>query len=225
MDNATKKNAVFAALAFGAILVLLVGMPFLKAADSVSRLRPIYIKGGKLKKYCAADSNKNIQCNLDATNDQSTFRFEDLGDGTFALKNKGTNQYCHDQGDKIVCHSDQIGAHEKFHLKNQPEGPNTFAMTGPKSGSKRLFCGDEGNRIVCNRKSVGAWEKYTFELAPDSQRNSTTSVSPSSSTAPKPVSANTTTITSPSRTVPGGTVSETSSFWSVLWASLASLFR
>jgi hypothetical protein len=118
--------------------------------------------GGRGKQYCGVDSTtSSIQCNFaGATDDTTQFVVEDLGDGTFALKNMYTGQYCSDRGDKIECNKDEIGAWEKFHWIDQSE--STFSLTGPKSGVKRLFCADEVNRIVCNRGKAGPWETFTI---------------------------------------------------------------
>jgi hypothetical protein len=125
---------------------------------------PISLRGGGKGQYCGVDASKNIQCNLEATeNTDSQFFFESTGgDGTYALKNQTTNQYCRDTGDAIVCDSVQILSHEKFPFV-EGTSPNTFSMTGPKSGTKRRFCADEGNRIVCNRERAGPGEIFTYD--------------------------------------------------------------
>lgn len=118
--------------------------------------------GGNGKQYCGVDrTNTSIQCNFaDSTDDTTQFSVEDLGDGTFALKNMYTGQYCSDQGDKIECNKDVVGSWEKFHWIDQSE--SKFSLTGPKSGKKRHFCADEINRVVCNRDKAGAWETFTI---------------------------------------------------------------
>lgn len=118
--------------------------------------------GGKGKQYCGVDrTNTSIQCNFAGSSDDTTqFLIEDLNDGTFALKNMYTGQYCSDRGDKIECNKDVIGAWEKFHWIDQ--GNSTFSLTGPKSGVKRHFCADEVTRVVCNREKAGAWEMFTL---------------------------------------------------------------
>lgn len=129
--------------------------------------------GGVDNKYCGLDESNNIQCNLDTVNETSEFVVEDLGDGTYALKNKSTNQYCTDNGDNVRCSSDQVKSWEKFHWVNGTN-PNTFSLTGPKSGRKRLYCADEGNRIVCNRQKAGPGEMFTHETYAPENTDSTT---------------------------------------------------
>ena len=141
----------------------------------------IYLRGGRLNKFCAVDGNKNVQCNQDVPSDRSTFFVEPQPDGRYAFKNKHTNQYCQDNGDRLTCNRGQPLEQEKFHWRDQPE-PNTFAMTGPKSGSKRLYCSDEGNRIACNRQSVGGWEKFTYQAAATPAAATSTATSAATST-------------------------------------------
>ena len=129
----------------------------------------ITFTGGQSKKYCGISGTKEIQCNLHGPSDAARFVVEDLGDGTHALKSMTTGQYCHDQGDKIVCHSDKVNRHEKFHWIDMGK---SFALTGPKSGTKRHYCADEVQRIRCNRPKPGPWETFTIrsssQLPPDS---------------------------------------------------------
>eukprot|EP00624_Nannochloropsis_granulata_P003891 evm.model.NODE_2949_length_6059_cov_81.798149.3 len=118
--------------------------------------------GGRTNQYCGVGEGKEIRCDKRSGDSSAEFVVEDQFDGTFALKSVMTGQYCHDQGNRVVCHSDVVRAHEKFHWIDQ--GANKFSMTGPKSGSKRLFCADDqtGN-IVCNRPVAGAWETFSLK--------------------------------------------------------------
>lgn len=173
--------------------------------------------GGKGNLYCGVHENKEIKCDVVSDADNTQFVVEDLGDGTFAIKSMKTGQYCQDLGDKIVCHSNTVGAHEKFHWVDQ--GNFSFALTGPKSGTKRLYCADEINRVVCSRSKVGPWETFrirTSQPLPEnhssanpgrdgssyytsSSSTSTSSPSPSSrATAPSTSSSSTTSTTSSS---------------------------
>ena len=133
----------------------------------------ITFTGGQSKKYCGVTGTKEIQCNLSGPSDASRFTVEDLGgegrDGTHALKSLTTRQFCQDFGDKIVCHSDVVDRHEKFHWIDLGK---SFALTGPKSGTKRRYCADEVQGIRCNRDKLGPWETFTIRssspLPPDS---------------------------------------------------------
>lgn len=154
----------------------------------------ITFTGGQSKKYCGISGTKEIQCNLPGPSDATRFAVEDMGDGTHALKNMTTNQYCQDFGDKIVCHSDVVNRHEKFHWIDMGK---SFALTGPKSGTKRLYCADEVQRIRCNRPKPGEWETFTIrsssQLPPDSfpSRNDPSDAELSSSDSSSPSSAGT----------------------------------
>lgn len=153
---------------FSVFILLVVGSLVAAAAATYKKLggpapvgNIVTFMGGKGKQYCGVSNGKDIQCNFEGSTDDTTqFVVEDLNDGTFALKSMTTGQYCHDMGDKIVCHSDVVGAHEKFHWIDQSE--SKFSLTGPKSGKKRHFCADEGERIVCNRPKAGDWEIFTI---------------------------------------------------------------
>ena len=188
----------------------------------------ITFMGGKGKQYCGVDANKAIQCNVaGATDDATQFLVEDLGDGTFALKSMRTGQYCHDMGDKVVCHSDVVGAHEKFHWIDQ--GNSAFALTGPKSGTKRLYCADEDNRVVCNRKNAGEWETFTIGTSQSQPSPPQSSPSPSTSTASPAIAVTTSNSnsisTSPSSTetiVEQNVGQETPSLWQWLLSFLFS---
>jgi hypothetical protein len=188
-DTPTTKKMFFVFLLFAFIMIVggsvfgaLIGSP--SPSGNI-----ITFIGGKGKQYCGVDVNKAIQCNVaGATDDATQFLVEDLGDGTFALKSMRTGQYCHDMGDKVVYHSDAVGAHEKFHWIDK--GNSAFALTGPKSGTKRLYCADEDNRVVCNRKNAGEWETFTIGTSqPLPSTSTSTSTSTSSSPSPSPAIA------------------------------------
>jgi hypothetical protein len=167
---------------------------------------PLSLRGGGKGQYCGVNQSKNIQCNLEATvNTDSQFFLESLGDGTYALKNKTTNQYCTDTGTQIQCSSVQPLRHEKFHYV-KGDNPNTFSLTGPKSGTKRRFCADEVNRIICNRERAGPGEMFTYDTfgimsAPtvttveSSSTESTPEVQPNSATQPPPAKVDNSTTT------------------------------
>jgi hypothetical protein len=144
-------------------LLCFVALVFLFKPDTLGVPPPvgkiITFTGGQSKKYCGVTGTKEIQCNLPRPTDAAKFTVEDLGDGTHALKSLKTNQFCHDQGDKIVCHSDVVNRHEKFHWIDMDK---SFALTGPKSGTKRHYCADEVQRIRCNRPKPGPWEIFTI---------------------------------------------------------------
>ena len=189
------------------MVLLLVGAPAFLKAPPPPPSQAVHIRGGRFNKFCGVDGNKNVHCNHDATNDITTFFVEPQADGRYALKNKFTNQYCQDNGDKLTCNRGQALEQEKFHWRDQPE-PNTFAMTGPKSGSKRLYCSDEGNRIACNRQSVGGWEKFTYHAVAGSPDASgmTEGASVRSSSSSASTSATTETAAPAS-----------DGFWSIIW--------
>lgn len=172
---------------------------FLRAAPPSGNL--IIFKGGRNKKYCGVDRNKNIQCAYTDPVREATFIIEAMPDGRYALKNSATNQYCQDHGDQIICNRNQPLEQEKFHWKDQPE-PNTFALVGPKSGTKGYFCADEGNRIRCDRKTAGPWEKFEYQ------------------TKPYPTGKK---DGSPTRAADSATGSPPG-FWAKLWMSIVSLF-
>lgn len=118
--------------------------------------------GGRTNQYCGVGAGKEISCDKRSGDLSADFIVEDQMDGTVALKSVMTGQYCHDQGNRVVCHSDVVGAHEKFHWINQ--GADKFSMTGPKSGNKRLFCADDQTGgIACNRPRAGEWEKFSLK--------------------------------------------------------------
>jgi len=122
----------------------------------------VQFTGGRTKQYCGVGAGKEISCNKRSGDLSADFVVEDQLDGTVALKSMMTGQYCHDQGNRVVCHSDVVGAHEKFHWINQEA--DKFSISGPKSGSKRLFCADDQTGgIVCNRSVAGDWEKFSLK--------------------------------------------------------------
>jgi len=128
----------------------------------------ITFTGGRRNDFCGVSDGKDIICDKQSGDPRNEFYVEDLMDGTYAFKSASTGQYCHDQGNRVVCHSDVVGAHEKFHWVER-DG-NSFAFTGPKSGTKRHYCADEKNGLVCNRTKLGQWERYnlmTTETAPE----------------------------------------------------------
>ena len=164
---------------FFAVAAVVVGVMTLSLAAPAPINQTITMRGGRFNKVCGVDANKNIQCNLDTTNDKSAFVVEAMPDGRYALKNLSTNQYCQDNGDNITCNRAQPLEQEKFHWVDQPEA-NTFSLTGPKSGSLRRFCADEGNRVRCDRATAGAWEKFAYQaIAP------ATSAIPAATTIPE----------------------------------------
>lgn len=121
----------------------------------------ITFTGGRKKEFCGVSEMKDIRCDKPPGDSRNEFFVEDLMDGTYALKSASTGQYCHDQGNRVVCHSDVVGNHEKFHWIDR--GGSGFALTGPKSGTKRHYCADEKNGIVCNRPRIGSWELYNVQ--------------------------------------------------------------
>jgi hypothetical protein len=127
----------------------------------------VALKGGQTQQFCGADAETtNVACDRDAVTPFELFQLEDTGDNRYALKNQGTQKYCHDLGGRIQCHSDQIGEHERFEIHDQ--GTDQIAILGPKSGRKRLWCSDEATQINCNRaKDVGAWETFSWLLSND----------------------------------------------------------
>lgn len=188
--------AIYTILLISVALLCFVALVFSFKPDVLGVPPPvgkiITFTGGQSNKYCGVSGLKEIQCNLSGPSDASRFTVEDLGDGTHALKNMTTGQFCHDQGDKIVCHSDVIDRHEKFHWIDQGK---SFALTGPKSGTKRLYCADEVQRIRCNRDKLGPWEVFTIrsssQLPPASSPEDPSYAEPSSADSSSPSSAGT----------------------------------
>lgn len=162
----------------------------------------ITLTGGRNNKFCGADpSTKKVACDRSSVTDHERFRVEKMTANRFALKNEGTQKYCHDLGDRIQCHSDQPGEHEMYEI--QEVGDRGLAFLGPKSGTKRLWCSDEGNRIICNRPKIGAWETFSWTEfvqespppPPPSTPGTTAAaasqqVKPSSATMPSPATPN-----------------------------------
>ena len=144
------------------VLGLAAYLPRVVGAPAPENAR-ITFTGGRNGLFCGVGDGKDIQCNKDSSGDESAeFIVEDQQDGTYALKSVATGQYCHDQGNRVVCHSDVVGAHEKFFWIDQ--GGDKFSLTGPKSGKKRLFCADDqSGGITCNRGTAGAWETFTLK--------------------------------------------------------------
>lgn len=154
--------------------------------------------GGKENKYCGVDWTNQIVCNFPAHTDNSTtFILENTGDGRVAFKSGKTAQYCKDQADRIVCDTDEMIEHTRYHWKDQ--GGQKFQLTGPVSGKKRRYCADEGNRIRCNREKAGPWENFTLQSQDDDP--STTAAATSTTTA----ATSTTTASGTNATVPGTT--------------------
>lgn len=75
--------------------------------------------------------------------------------GMYSIKGGKNNKFCADEGGRIICNRDNIGAWEKFNITNID---NDFYSI--KGGKDNKLCADEGGTIVCNRTNVGAREKF-----------------------------------------------------------------
>ena len=119
-------------------------------------------KNGKL--FCGVSpADKSLSCDKTSITPGEEFEVTKASESQFALKNKSTNQYCRDFGDKIVCNSDVIGTQEKFDFIDM--GKQRISFWGPKSGTKKLWCSDEGTRINCSRPVTGTWELFKWSEA------------------------------------------------------------
>jgi len=127
--------------------------------------KTINLIGGKNDKlFCGVSaSDKSLSCDKQTITPGEEFEVTKVSESQFALKNKSTNQYCRDFGDKIVCNSDAIGSHEKFDFIHM--GKQRMSFWGPKSGESRKWCSDEGTRINCNRPVTGTWELFKWSEA------------------------------------------------------------
>jgi len=82
---------------------------------------------------------------------------EMLPNGVYTLRGGRGGKLCADEGNRVICNRDAVGAWEKFTINK--EG-NAYTLRGGRNGK---LCADEGNKITCNRDAVGAWEKFTIE--------------------------------------------------------------
>ena len=82
---------------------------------------------------------------------------EMLPNGVYTLRGGRGGKLCADEGNRVICNRDAVGAWEKFTINK--EG-NAYTLRGGRNGK---LCADEGNKITCNRDAVGAWEKFTVE--------------------------------------------------------------
>ena len=127
--------------------------------------KTIHLIGGQSGKlFCGVSAaDKSLSCDRQMTTPREEFEVTKVSESQFALKNKSTNQYCRDFGDKIVCNSDAIGSHEKFDFVNK--GKHRISFWGPKSGKDRKWCSDEGTRIICSRPGIDTWEIFKWSEA------------------------------------------------------------
>lgn len=149
----TFKFFIFVVLSLLLLSMFVVGAP--PAIDKI-----ITFTGGRNNQFCGVGDGKDIRCDKQSGDPNNDFIVEDQG-GTYALKSVATGQYCHDQGNRVVCHSEQVQGHEKFHWIDQ--GGDKFALTGPRSGNKRLFCADDQQGISCSRPKAAAWETFSLK--------------------------------------------------------------
>jgi hypothetical protein len=77
---------------------------------------------------------------------------------TFSLRGGKGNKFCADEGNRVICNRDAVGAWEKF--KFEPLGGNVFAIRG---GKDNKYCADDADQMRCNRNAIGAWEKFTVQ--------------------------------------------------------------
>ena len=148
---------------FALFMFLILSMFVLGAPPAIDKI--ITFTGGRNNQFCGVSEDKDIRCDKQSGDPNNDFKIEDQADGTYALKSVATGQYCHDQGSRVACHSDQVGPHEKFHWIDQ--GGDKFSLSGPKSGKKRLFCADDQQGISCSRPKSGAWENFTLKTSRD----------------------------------------------------------
>jgi hypothetical protein len=127
--------------------------------------KTIHLIGGKSNKFfCGVSAaDKSISCDKQTITPGEEFEVTKVSESQFALKNKSTNQYCRDNGDKIACDRDEIRSHEKFDFIHM--GKQRISFWGPKSGTKRKWCSDEGNRIHCHGAVTGTWELFKWSEA------------------------------------------------------------
>jgi len=82
---------------------------------------------------------------------------EMLPNGVYTLRGGRGAKLCADEGNRVICNRDTIGAWEKFTINKEGD---KYSLRGGRNGK---LCADEGNKIVCNRDAVQGWEKFTVE--------------------------------------------------------------
>jgi hypothetical protein len=82
---------------------------------------------------------------------------EMLPNGVYTLRGGRGSKLCADEGNRVICNRDAVGAWEKFTINKEGD---KYSLRGGRNGK---LCADEGDKIVCNRDAVLGWEKFTVE--------------------------------------------------------------
>jgi len=78
-----------------------------------------------------------------------------IATGVYSLNGGRTKKFCADEGNRMICDRDGIGAWERTEIINLGEGYYNL-----RGGRNNKFCADEGDAIRCNRDGASTWETF-----------------------------------------------------------------
>jgi hypothetical protein len=81
---------------------------------------------------------------------------EMLPNGVYTLRGGRGGKLCADEGNRVICNRDAVGAWEKFTIEKHGD---KFSLKGGRNGKQ---CADDAHTVQCNRPHVQGWEKFTL---------------------------------------------------------------